>query len=462
MTGAGRMVDGGRLMKRRIGTAIAAALLAWGFVLPAGTASAAVSSTPAATPQIGGSPTAGSDGTIEVVRQITQCGTTMYAVGSFTQVRNPNSRTAITRNNAFAFRATAPYTVLPWNPNVNGQVDTVACGTDGSVFLGGTFTTAGGAANRNVAKVNATSGASMAFQLHPAGRIAHMEVVTDAGGVRHLLVGGYVTPYLRSVNPVTGANDNYVANVLPIAGTYQYPNVAPNATRVYNMTVAPNGRAVLMTGVFTSVHGQHHEQIFRVNLTRTRATLSGWTPRELFTHCMTREPFYAQDATFSTDMQRVFVATTGLKTAEEQAMPVSQRPSERSGPCDAAIAYPATETVFDGHTWINYFGCDSAFSVAADAATVFVGGHQRWQNARYVCTSRTSTDGGPGSVFQPGLSTMNTSNGAPQPGPDRGRGLGAADLLRTPAGLWVASDNQENTDSCAGEHGHMGICFLPG
>jgi hypothetical protein len=42
-------------------------------------------------------------------------------------------------------------------------------------------------------------------------------------------------------------------------------------------------------------------------------------------------------------------------------------------------------------------------------------------------------------------------DGTPQPGPNRGRGLGAADLLKTSTGLWIASDNQANTDACGTE-----------
>ena len=125
-------------MTRRFGTAFIAALMLWAVVLVPGTASAQVAaSNPPATPQIGGSRTSGGDGTIERALQITQCGNTMYVGGTFTQVRNPGSQTPITRRNAFAFSATAPYMITNWNPNVNGEVNTVACGTDGSVFVGG-------------------------------------------------------------------------------------------------------------------------------------------------------------------------------------------------------------------------------------------------------------------------------------------------------------------------------------
>ena len=87
---------------------------------------------------------------------------------------------------------------------------------------------------------------------------------------------------------------------------------------------------------------------------------------------------------------------------------------------------------------------------------MFLGGHQRWISNGEGCDRL-----GPGAVAQPGLGEVSPANGAYQPGPSRGRGLGAADLLRTDAGLWIASDNQANTATCAGRSARMGICFLP-
>ena len=456
-------------MRRVVTTLLAALMTLGGLLLVPGTASAAVSSTPPPTPQVGPSGTSGTDGTVEVVRQLTQCGNVMYAVGRFTQVRNPSSTTVIARNNAFAFRATAPHTILPWDPNVNGQVDTVACLPDGDVAIGGTFTTVGGVAVRNLAKVDEVSGANQAsFTLHPAGRVAHMEVVRDQGGVLHLLVGGYAAPYLRSVDPLTGANQAYLPSNLAISGTYQYPGVVAQTPRIYNMSVHPApyqpgsttiNNAVLMTGIFTSVGGQHHEQVFRLNLTAGRATVSAWSPTELYMHCITRQPFYAQDAVFSPDMSRVYVATTGFRLWDEPRPPTGQPWPPRTGPCDATIAYPSTEQEVT-NLWMNYTGCDSLYSVAVDGTgvgtTIYSGGHQIYQNNRLGCGSQ-----GAGAVYQPGLSTINP-DGTPQPGPSRGRGLGAADLLRTSAGLWIASDNANNTSACGtATSGRMGICFLP-
>jgi hypothetical protein len=273
--------------------------------------------------------------------------------------------------------------------------------------------------------------------------VAHVEVVQG-----HALVGGNFPGFLHSVSPTAGADDGY--GTPTISGNYQFPGSAPNGTRVWNMTVSPTGTAVLVSGVFTSVGGAHHEQLFRLNMTPGTATVSPWTPTELFTDCATVEPFYAQDAAWAPDMSRIYVATTGFKPFDQ---PTS---APRSGPCDAAIAYPATQTTITGHQWINYTGCDSLYSVAADATTVFVAGHQRWINNPNGCDRL-----GPGARAQAGLAELSPSNGAAQPGPDRGRGLGADDLLRTPAGLWIASDNQANTSLCAGRADHAGLCFLP-
>jgi hypothetical protein len=429
-------------MRIRSSAIVAAALLLWGALLVPGTANAAVSATPAPVPRIANS---GTDGSTEQVRQLTVCNGVMYAVGSFSQVANGTSNTPIARKNAFAFSVSAPYLINSWNPNANGVVDTVACSPDGTILLGGAFTSAGGAANRHLAKVNATTGQSLPFALHPSGRVLHIEVVSG-----HTFVGGSFPGYLTSVAPTTGAPDGYTTPV--ISGTYSYPGVTANGTQIYNMTPKSDASAVLLTGVFTSVGGQHHEQVVRLDLTRGpgAAVVSAWEPTELEQHCATSEPFYARDATFAPDGQHIYVATTGyLPFGTSAAGP-------RTGPCDATISYPATETAFAGHTWVNYAGCDSYYSVAADPVTVFAGGHQRWVNNTFGCDAA-----GPGAIAQPGLAEFDSASGSYQPGPNRGRGFGADDLLRTPYGLWIGSDNFQGTDTCNGRHGHMGICFLP-
>ncbi len=404
---------------------------------------------PNTTPQLA---TSGTDGSIEVVRQIVPCGGTMYAVGQFNQMKR--FTTVYNRNNAFSFSATTGE-VTSWNPNVNGRVETVAFnGTDCSyAYLGGQFTSVNGAVVKNIARVSTTTGAvDAAFKNTAGGRVNHMEVMKG-----HLLVGGYFPGYLKSFNPATGLDDGYAMPA--ISGNYVFPGVKQNATRVWNMTPSPDGNAVLIMGVFTNVGGLARRQIFRLNLGVT-ATVSNWysdgnpaNPKYLDgfdEDCATVEPFWLQDASWAPDMSKIYVATTGYKPWDRSA---GGFPREEL--CDAAAGFPATEADVDP-LWINYTGCDSLYSTAADEHTVYVGGHQRWMNSPLGCDGQ-----GVVGTPSPGLSGLDPTNGALIFNPTKGRGLGATDMLVTPAGLWIASDNQSNVNQCAGKYGHAGICFLP-
>jgi hypothetical protein len=428
-------------------TAAAAATALGLLSVPGGVAGAVaggpVSATAASwTPQLA---TSGTDGSIEQVRQLVQCGSTMYAVGRFTQIKK--GATVVTRNNAFSFSATNG-TITGWDPNVNGQVDTIvfAPGDCSKAYLGGTFTNIRGTTVKNIAKVNTTDAGTVdtGFNNNVGGRVAHMELMQG-----HLLVGGYFPGYLKSVSPVTGFSDGY--GTPAISGTYQFPGVKPNPTRVWNMRPSPDGTAVLMTGVFTSVGGQARKQIFRLNLTPGAATVSAWYSPEFNADCATVAPYYVQDATWSPDSSKIYIATNGYKPWDK---PAGSFP--RSGLCDAVAAFSAAELGSHAHLWINYTGCDSLYSVAADENTVYSAGHERWASNPNGCDFK-----GPGAVDAPGMVGLSPVTGGVVWNPTRGRGLGAEDLLLTAAGLWVASDNQANTNMCAGAFGHAGICFLP-
>jgi hypothetical protein len=43
----------------------------------------------------------------------------------------------------------------------------------------------------------------------------------------------------------------------------------------------------------------------------------------------------------------------------------------------------------------------------------------------------------------------------------RDRGEGADQIYKTPAGIWIASDNEGGSNVCGGVSGLAGICFLP-
>jgi hypothetical protein len=414
--------------------------------IPAQAATGPVSSTPAS-----GTPQLNTTGTTEQVRQLAQCGGTMYAVGSFTSIKRFS--TVYARNNAFSFGAVSPFKVTAWNPNVNGVVNSVAFSADCSVaYLGGQFTAVGGTAVKNIAAVSTSTGAVITTFAHSAS--GQVETLLRVGS--HLLTGGYFTaingssanPYFTSLNTTTGKDDGFLH--LAISGNYQFPGVSSNATRVFNQQLSHGGTLDLVEGDFTSVGGQPRQQIFMLNVSGGTATVTPWTSAEFNGSCATVEPYYVQAASWSPDDSRIYIATTGYHPYNE---PTGSFP--RTGLCDAAAAFPATQASVS-HLWINYTGCDSLFATAADASTVYIGGHERWASNPSGCDFA-----GPGAIAAPGMAGLSPATGALTFNPTRDRGLGADDMLLTSAGLWIASDNLDGSSRCGGVYGFAGICFLP-
>jgi hypothetical protein len=433
----------------RIGAIVSGAALAASMIwtaVPASAATGPVSATP-----VSGTPQLAVTSTLQQVRKLAQCGNTMYAVGTFTTITW--NGTTYTRNNVFSFSATKPYTVTSWDPNVDGIVNGITLSPDCSTaYLGGKFGTVGGATAKNIAAVSTSTGALVTGFGHSAG--GQVETLQYYNG--HLLAGGYYTsinnntsdPYMTSLNPSTGKDDGFVK--LNISGNYQFPGVGSNPTRVYNQQLSNSGTLDLVEGDFTSVGGQARQQMFMLDLSGATATVTGWTSPELNTNCNYNEPFYAQAAAWSPDDSTIYVATTGYKPA---GSPAGSAP--RTGPCDAAIAYPSTQTSVT-NTWINYTGCDSIYSTAADASTAYFGGHERWSENPNGCDGQ-----GPGAIVAPGMEGLDPATGLLTFNPTRDRGQGADDMLVTSAGLWIASDNDNGSAQCGGVGGHAGICLLP-
>jgi len=248
--------------------------------------------TPADTPQLNAT------GSIEQIRQLVQCGGTMYAVGTFTSVKKGTTVYAV--NNAFSFSATAPYAVTSWAPDIvgsstssSGVVNSIAFnGTNcADAYIGGDFTSVNGTKVTDIAEVSTSTGDVVsAF-----GHTASASVQTLLGVDGHILAGGYyktingssADPYMTSLNPTTGKDDGFIN--LGISGNYQFTcqagspgcpsngEVSSNATRVYNQSLSHGGTLDLVMGDFTSVGGQPRQQIFMLNLATSPATVTAWT-----------------------------------------------------------------------------------------------------------------------------------------------------------------------------------------
>lgn len=387
----------------------------------------------------------GRNGDIGIVRQLTPCDKTMFAVGRFTAFTSPADHGKVfRRGNAIAFNGSTGK-VTAFNPDANAEIDTIAldpkdCST---AYIGGKFTAVGGRPAAFIAAVDSATGALRSTFRRDASKEVTALVWTHG----RLLVGGFFKTIngrtrsrLGSLNARTGVPDDYLT--LPLAG--EYPG--EDATRGWNFTLNHKNTQALVTGVFTQVGTAARQQVFELDLGASKATLDGWTTPDFRVHCQVGSPFYEQDATYSVDDRTIFAVSTGGDVPGG---------APHTGVCDAATAYrnaPSSQK----HLWVNYTGCDSLFSVVADPSTVYVGGHQRYLDNPQACDQP-----GPGAVSRSGLGGINPTTGrATAWNPDRSRGIGADDLVLAFGGLWVADDNQNAVTGCGHEF-HPGICFLP-
>jgi hypothetical protein len=426
-----------------------------------------VSAVPAA-----GTPELATTSVTEKVRQLVRCGKIMYAVGAFTEISQGG--TTFPRNNIFSFKAAAPYTVTPWNPDVNGLVNSITFngGNCAKAYIGGSFTSVHGTAVRNIAEISTSTGAVNTNFAHDARGGVDTLLGVDghilAGGAFTLINGSTSDPFMTSLSPATGKNDRFLR--LHISGHIQFHNVRTNSTYIYNQQLSHSGKLDLVEGDFTKVARQNRQQIFMLNLTTNPATVTGWSSPEFDGskgnvpggypyQCNANHPVYIQTAGWSPDDSTIYIAATGYHPWN-----LATGTFPRSGLCDAISAFPATQSEVL-HYWINYTGCNSLYSVAADNSAVYVGGHERWANNSKGCKFA-----GTGAIPAPGM-------GAFTPGPSggtllmnkagtaglysRARGHGADDMLLTSAGLWIASDNFDGSVTCGNASGHAGICLLP-
>ena len=485
------------------GAVLAAATLTMGlagYAAPAGAAPAARNADPAASSATGkaspaarftslasggvsaeaavGTPQLNKTGTSqEVIRQLVQCGGTMYAVGRFTQINQLG--VVYQRSNVFSFAATSPYTITSWAPAVNGQVNAIAFnGSNCSrAYIGGSFTSVGGTAVSNIAEIDTTTGNVISTFGHSANNTVWTMVVANGhlltGGDFHF-INGSKNPFMASLSPISGKDDGFIN--LNISGDYDYcaaggkPCTNSHHSQVYNQQLSHSGTLDLVEGRFTSVGGLPRQQIFMLDLTGAKATVTGWTSPEWdgsdtahypYFECWPTAAFYVRSAAWSPDDNTVYLATTGFHPALTNTNP-------RKGVCDSVTAWSANQTtVF--HKWIEYSGCDSYYTVSADSGAVYAAGHPRWAENSNGCNTQ-----GPGAIADAGLQGFNPANGALELN-SSGTALytmtraNADNMLITGAGLWIGSTNRYTVNKCGDLTGppghnsadHAGICFLP-
>ena len=195
------------------------------------------------------------------VRAVAYHNGVIYVGGAFTAaIQNGQS---IPRNHVAAIDERTG-TVLPWNPNTNGEVWALAV-TDSATYLGGSFGRVGGAAHANIASV-ATAGTG---SVH-----AQFTASATSGGVKALTVNGSSVYAGGSFKVADGRSKPFLA-----AFDSQTGGLRTGFNAVANDTVralsAANGR-VYVGGEFTSMNGLRRGRYLAALDPTTGALATGW------------------------------------------------------------------------------------------------------------------------------------------------------------------------------------------
>lgn len=174
--------------------------------------------------------TGGTNGRVDAI--LVQNGIT-YVAGSFSMVFD-RSGTPSPRNNLAAFNSNGNPTA--WNPDVNGEVRALAA-NGSTIYAGGTFSTVGGKAAKNIAAINAAGN-----RVWGGGAGGTVRAVRFANG--RVFIGGV---FLQ----VQGQHRDRLA---ALKATGQVTSWNPHANGAVYALVA-TGTRIFVGGAFTSIGG---------------------------------------------------------------------------------------------------------------------------------------------------------------------------------------------------------------
>lgn len=366
------------------------------------------------------------------VKDILKVGNTVVVAGEFGRVSESDGSREQSLRNLFAFEHGTGRILRGFAPTVNGTVTSLAPGPDGSVVIGGKFSSVNGAASRGLARLSLSDGS----------RVPGFTATLDTGGTNriassgsHLYVGGDFKGINRTERAGLARLDARTGKV--DAGFAPRISEQRRGTlRVQELALSPDGRRLAINGTFTKVDGKKRYQI--AMLDTARATVTPWSTTAYEAPCDTnRLHTYMRQMAFSPDGSYFTVVTGG-------------GPEVKPGLCKSTTRFENTDTPNSDYTWTNKTGGDSLYSVEVTSSAVYVGGHQRWMD-----NEQGALNPGPGSVAREGIAAVDPRTGrALAWNPGRSRGHGVEALHATSDGLYVGSD----TDRLAGEyHARLGM-----
>ena len=382
------------------------------------------------------------------VDAIAQLGSTMYAGGVFTQVKEAGGAT-FNRKNMMAFDAATGAISQSFATPVSGNVLAVEAG-NGSLYVGGTFGNIGGVVRGGVAKINPVTGAvDTAFNARLSGRVNDL-LLLGSGADAKLLVAGEIPGQLIALNPNTGANTGYINLSIadPIPG-------ASEPLSVHRIAIDPASQKLVATGNFRTVSGQARSRVFVADLNVGGASLNAWYYPGFAKSCSSTQSnriAYIWGVDFSPDGQFFSVAATGqIPATKADIWPTGS--STYHTVCDGAGRFSMAND--KKPVWVNYTGGDTIWDVVDTGAAVYVQGHFQWLDNPQGWASRCPD--GQVCASRKGIGAIDPVTGKALPwNPRKAAQRGGKDMLATSTGLWVASDSARFN----GEP-RLGIAFAP-
>ena len=220
------------------------------------------------------SPPASSWQTNGVVRAIRFSGGVMYIGGQFTSVRPPgapaNSGFDVPRDNVAAISESTGK-LLPWNPDVNGRVYSIAV-RGSTVYLGGLFTSVHGVARSNLAAVSA-AGAVTSWAPGADGAVN----VVAVGPNGNLFVGGEFNRLHKLVRhhigeiSAAGVPLPWAPNIGQVTGFACPPRCHPT---VFTIGFSADAKDVYFGGHFGLVNGVARNEAAEVPIAAGGTTMA--------------------------------------------------------------------------------------------------------------------------------------------------------------------------------------------
>ncbi|HEY8482297.1 MAG TPA: hypothetical protein VIL71_20925 [Spirillospora sp.] len=267
------------------------------------------------------------DGTVRAVAVV---GDLVVVGGNFEEVREAGSgKPTLKRKNLFAYDMRTGKISTTFVPKVDGVVHALQAGTGGWVYVAGTFKNVNGVKTGTVASIRTTTN-----QVHTKFKpnVDYRVTTMVRRGLRLYIggsftkAGGQARTALARLDALTGAADKDFdfSITKPRSGTL----------KVYRLAVDPADKRMVINGTFTRVNGKTRHQIAMIELGEGPAKLSSWATDRYSTPCnLSSFDTYMRGMDFSPDGKYFVVVTTGGPYGTSQLCDSAARwEADRTGP----------------------------------------------------------------------------------------------------------------------------------